>query len=64
MKRKCSEAAMSIAEADTKVAINKVAEKKLQMQGTYSQKLKDKDTVTINPDKPDMIGKGPPGSTI
>lgn len=47
-----------LAEKDSKVAISKVEKKKLERDGSYAKRLKDKDFVEINPDKPDMIGQG------
>jgi len=51
-------ASKQIAEDDTKVALNKVTQKKLAMQGTYTKPLKDGGSVTVNPDKVDMVGQG------
>lgn len=57
-KKMISTSAKKIAEDDTKVALNKAAQKKLEMQGTYAKPLKDGDYVEVNPDKLDMTGQG------
>lgn len=59
MKKQISEAAKAFAEEATKVAINKAAQKKLETQGSYTKRLKERDYVEINPDKPDVIGRSP-----
>lgn len=51
-------ASKQIAEDDTKVALNKATQKKLEMQGTYTKPLKDGDYVEVNPVKNDSVGQG------
>lgn len=52
------EAIRILAEEDTRVALGKAEKKKLERDGTITKRLKDNDVVTINPDKPDMLGQG------
>lgn len=51
-------ASKQIAEDDTKVALNKATQKKLEMQGTYAKPLKDRDYIEVNPVKNDLVGQG------